>query len=163
LIYVFLFLLIELSFVTYQDLRWKKIYNIWPLINLVFAISCYLFFPDLYHWSWEVLFFPFSVFIIGFILFLTGVVGAGDSKFIISLLCLIPVEFHLPYIENLFLSTILVGGIFFTSKIIQNWTQIFLYLQLRQVKNILNTVRSSFSFAPVILLAWIFLGLKQWI
>lgn len=86
--------------------------------------------------------------------------GAGDSKYLATLFLLIPVEYHLLFLEKLILSTIVTGMIFLILKIIRSRKILGTYLIAGHWSGIKHLIKSRFSFAPVILLAWIFLGLE---
>ncbi len=88
--------------------------------------------------------------------------GAGDSKFLASLFLIIPPEFHLPFFEKLVVSTILVGTILFSYKVYKNSFELKAYFISRYWEGIRKTLKSRFSYAPVIFLAWVILGFKIW-
>ena len=159
---VFGLVLAELLAVAWIDLQTKKISNYWPLINLVVAVLLYIFMRDVYVLDWEVLIFPIGFIIIGFFLFLAHVMGAGDSKYIASLFLLVPTEYHFIFFEKLLSVTIVVGAVFLCFKIVRNFHQFRAYFLSRYWGGIKDLIKSRFSYAPVILIAWILLGVGQW-
>ena len=161
-IFIFVLILIQLIFVASIDIKTHKISNYWSLVNVVLAVIFYLILKDIYVWSWEVLLFPVGFIVFGFIFFLMGIMGAGDSKYISSLFLTLPLEMHLEFFEKLLLSTVLVGAITLLVKVIPNFSKLKTYLLTRYWKGIKEIIRSRISYAPVILLAWIVLGVGQW-
>lgn len=159
---VFAVVLAELLAVSWIDLKIKKISNYWPLVNIVVATSLYIFMRDVYVLDWEVLIFPLGFIVIGFFLFLAHIMGAGDSKYLASLFLLVPTEYHFIFFEKLLTVTIVVGAVFFSFKILRNFSQFKAYFLGRYWEGIRSLIKSRFSYAPVILIAWILLGVDQW-
>lgn len=157
-----LYLLIagELILVSYLDLKTKKISNYWVLVNFCIAVISYLL--GIYQFEWSIFLYPLTVFIVGFALFLVQVMGAGDSKYLASLFLLLPYHYHQSYLENVLLSTILVGAILIITKLISRFSQIKGYALSFHFKGVLKEIRSHFSYAPVLLLAWLLLGRSIW-
>lgn len=160
--YVFYAIAFQLLFVAWFDLRKKTISNYWPLINLTLAFILYLAFPDVYLFSWELLLFPVGFILIGFVLFLMGIMGAGDSKYLASLFLIIPYQYHFAFFEKLLLTTIMVGGLLLSLKVLRNFSTLKAYLWSHHWSGLKETIRSRFSYAPVIFLAWIVLGALEW-
>lgn len=159
---VFCLVLIELSVVAWIDLKTKKISNKWILVNLVASILLHIVASSLYPLSWEILVFPVGFIVIGFFLYLLHVMGAGDSKFLASLFLIIPLEFHLIFFEYLVYSSIVIGVLLFLKHIIKNGAHLKAYLISQYWAGLKQTLKSSFSYAPVILVAWIILGFNIW-
>ncbi|MCM2349521.1 MAG: prepilin peptidase [Bacteriovoracaceae bacterium] len=160
--YVFSLVLIELLIVAWIDFKTHKISNKWPLLNTALAVVFYLTFRDLYQFNWEIFIFPVGFIIIGFFLYLVKIMGAGDSKYLASLFLIIPLEFHLPYFEKLVLSTIITGAFLLTYRILKNGGKLKAYLINHYWEGVKVTLQSRFSYAPVIFLAWLILGLNIW-
>jgi len=160
--WIFSIILIELAFVGWIDLKTKKISNYWIVFNLVLSTSLRFYFTEDYLWSWEILAYPLGWLIIGLVLFQLRIMGAGDSKFLASLFLLIPLDFHWPMLEKLLLSTLIVGSILLLTKILSDFAQFKAQLLTGYWKGLLKTVKSNFSYAPVILLAWLLLGAELW-
>jgi prepilin peptidase CpaA len=149
--------------VAWRDLRIKKISNAWALINfLLVAPSLYIFNSDVYPWSWSVLIYPVSWIIGGFILFNLRIMGAGDSKYLASLFAITPPGMHEKMLLILIYSTLMVGFVLLGKKIAQDFRKIRAYAITAYWKGLRDSIRSQFSYAPVILLAWLILGLKIW-
>lgn len=153
-------LLAELTVVAWIDLQTKKISNLWSLGNIIGGILLLALLPQNHPFSWELFFFPVGFVLVGFCLFLAGIMGAGDSKFLSTFFLMIPVGFHFPFFENLLISTILVGAILLASRVLKDFPKFRAYLISRHFRGIRELVRSRFSYAPVILLAWILTGLS---
>lgn len=159
---VFGLILAELISVSWIDLKTQKISNKWLLVNILFAIILYLGFRDTYQFHWEIFIVPLGFIVVGFLLFIVNVMGAGDSKYLASLFLLIPSELHFPFFEKILLTTIFVGGIFLIYKIVKNFPQFRAYLVSRYWSGIRSIIKSRISYAPVILLAWMLLGVDLW-
>jgi prepilin peptidase CpaA len=160
--YLFYAISSQLMLVAWFDLKKKTISNYWPLFNTLVAIIAYLAFPQTYEFNWEILFFPLGFIVIGFLLFLMGIMGAGDSKYLASLFLVIPVQYHLPFFEKLLIATILIGGFLLSFKVVMNFSKLKAYMWAQYWNGLKETIRSKFSYAPVILLAWILLGVQEW-
>lgn len=154
-------ILIELIIISIIDIKTKKISNFWPLSNIIFGLIFYLFF-DLYDWSWPVLIYPVVWLGVGFVLFLIGIMGAGDSKLLSSLFLLIPLDFHHLMLEQVIISTLVVGFVNLIMKMVRDFRTIKAYAFSAYWKGFLEKIKSRFSFAPVVLIAWILLGVRLW-
>lgn len=159
---VFLLILCELLIVAWVDFKTCKISNKWILLNSLLALGFYLFLPEIYRFSWEIFVFPIGFIVGGFFLYLANIMGAGDSKFLASLFLMTPLEFHFSYFEKLAVSTIITGGILLLYRISINSGKLRAYLVNRYWEGIKATIKSRFSYAPVILLAWMLLGRTLW-
>ena len=155
-------ILIQLLVVSWIDIKSKKISNLWLLINLLLAVACYLLIPEIYPWQWAALLFPLGWLVGGFILFTIGIMGAGDSKYISSLFLLTPVEYQSQLMEKIIYTTIVVGLVVLTFKLIKDFQRIKAYAFSTYWKGLMESIRSRFSYAPVVLLAWILLGVEFW-
>jgi prepilin peptidase CpaA len=100
--------------------------------------------------------------VIGFILFLFGVMGAGDSKFLASLFLIIPLEYHFPFFEKLILVTTVTGSSLLIFKAVKNRREMGFFILTKYWEGLKQLVRSRFSYAPVIVVAWILLGFHIW-
>lgn len=162
LAFVFSLILLELLAVGWIDLKTKKISNKWIFVNLLASLILHVFVSSLYPLSWEVLIFPVGFIAIGFFLFLVNVMGAGDSKFLASLFLIIPLEYQIMFFEKLVVSTVLTGSVLLIYKIITNIDKIKAYLLSRYWIGIKEVIKSRFSYAPVVTVAWILLGFNLW-
>ncbi len=159
---VFVLILCELLTVAWIDFKTEKISNKWILVNTIAAVLLHAFARTLYPLSWEVLIFPVGFIVVGFFLYLLNVMGAGDSKFLASLFLIIPLEFHMPFFEKLIICSIAVGAILFIYRIYKNGSELKSYFMAHYWEGIRKTLKSRFSYAPVIFLAWIILGFNIW-
>jgi len=160
--WIYVMTLVELSVVSWLDIKVKKISNLWPIINLLLSIGLRFIYPDLYPWECASLLFPAGWIVVGFLLFLVGIMGAGDSKFLASLFLLIPLEQHSAMFEKVLYTTLVVGLMMLIFKIAKDFKKIKAYAFSTYWVGLRESIRSSFSFAPVILLAWILLGVEFW-
>lgn len=161
--FVFGFLACELLIVALLDLKNGKISNLWPLLNIGLFMIFLVVWPAQYQWDWTRLIFPVGFIVIGFILFLMDIMGAGDSKFLASLFLLIPAEYHFSYAEKLLLVTIIVGSLLLIRTIFINRKKINAYFLSHHWRAIAALVRSRFSYAPVMFLAWMLFGGEMWL
>lgn len=159
---VFGCLLTELLVVSWIDLKRQKIFNIWPLINIFLAIVFHLVYREFFPLSWEVIIFPLGFFVFGFLLFLLNIMGAGDSKYLASLFLVTPTKLHFPFFEKILLVTTFVGLILLGLKVLKNFQSLKAHIISRHWQGIRDTIKSRFSYAPVILIAWILLGIEIW-
>jgi prepilin peptidase CpaA len=159
---IFALILCELLIVGWIDFKTEKISNRWILVNFIGSIFLHTFVQNLYPLSWEVLIFPLGLIAIGFFLFLINVMGAGDSKYLASLFLIIPLEYQMLFFEKLVVSTIITGSILLLFKVFTQREKIRAYVLSRYWIGIKDAIKSRFSYAPVVTVAWILLGLKLW-
>lgn len=159
-LYLYLFLLSELVLVSFIDVRTKKISNLWSLLHIVIFAGMCLYageFPELAHFI-----FPLGMVVAGFILFVFHIMGAGDSKYLASIFLLTPTQLHMPFMEKLLMVTIFVGSILLLMRFVKSAAKIKAYLRTFYFKALRAEIHSRFSYAPVILVAWILFGTALW-
>ena len=159
---IFLLIGLELLIVSWWDLKQKRISNWWPIINMFIGVGLYLLLPLEYVFSWEIFIFPVGFILIGFVFFLLKIMGAGDSKFLASLFLLVPVEFHLMLLEKLVHATVAVGAILLIGNMLRDPAKLRAFLLSGYWQGLRNIIKSHFSYAPVIGLAWILFGARLW-
>ncbi len=153
-------LLVELIFVSIIDIRTKKISNLWSVFHVTLFIVLQVYsgeWPELTHFI-----FPVGMILVGFILFLFHIMGAGDSKYLASIFLLAPTPLHMPFMEKLLTVTIFVGTILLTMKFVKSAAKIKAYLMTFYFKALKAEINSRFSYAPVILVSWILFGMTLW-
>ncbi len=155
---VYGFLLIELIFVAYIDFKYKRISNTWSLINLVMYFVLLFLFPKFYSFELHVLFFPLAWFAVGLFLFALKIMGAGDSKFLMAFFLLIPLHMQESVFFSLTYVTIFVGILLFFTNTLNNIGRLFNAIRFSNIYDIKSVYGKRFSFAPVILLAWMLFG-----
>ena len=155
---VYIFLVFQLFFVAYGDFKDKKISNVWPVINIVFFIISAFIFPNHYNFSLSTFLFPITFFVVGFILFILKIMGAGDSKYLLSFYLLIPVALHEDAFVFLAYSTVVVGLSLLFSNIFKNLDIIVVAIKSRNLILIKSIFGKKFSYAPVILVSWLWFG-----
>jgi len=161
-VFVYCLILFELFTVAWIDFRTEKISNKWILVNLIGSVILHLTLGSYYLLSWEIIIFPLGFILFGFLLFLINVMGAGDSKFLASLFLLIPLALHTLFFEKLVLATLVTGLILFLYRIAKNGSKLKAFLHSHHWQGVKETLQSRFSYAPVILLAWLVLGAELW-
>jgi prepilin peptidase CpaA len=154
--------LVELLIVSVVDLKKKKISNIWFLVNIILAVIFHLTMKETFPFSAEMFIFPVGWILGGFVLFLLNIMGAGDSKYLASLFLMVPVEYHMVLFGKILSSTIIVGIILVTMKLIKDFKKLKAYSLANYWVGVRETIKSRFSYAPVILLAWILFGANIW-
>lgn len=157
---LFYLIAFELLNVSLIDLKSKKIANYWTLVNILIAIAFYVF--GGFAFEWRIFIFPVATIVLGFFLFLAKIMGAGDSKYLASLFIMLPFHYQQIYLENVLLSTILVGGVLFIAKLVLKYKRIKGYALSWHFKGVIEEIRSRFSYAPVLFLAWLLLGKELW-
>lgn len=160
--WVYVLVLAELFLVAWIDIRKARISNYWFVINLLLALGFYIVPGQEYLWSWDVLLFPVGFIVVGFLLFLVNIMGAGDSKYLASLFLLVPLKYHYDLFERILLTTILLGLISLIMNLIKEKKKVQAFAVNRYWKGAFEAMKSRFSYAPVILIAWVSLGIFLW-
>jgi prepilin peptidase CpaA len=157
---LFFYLMVQLFVVSYTDLKIKKIPNIWPLSNLFVFFILFFLFPGLFELSWRTLFYPTVFFFVGLFFFSIKIVGAGDSKYLVSLFLLVPLNFQEVALASLVEITFITGVVSFFINTIKNFKKIFRAFKEKKINLIKECYGKKFPFAPVILGSWIIFGWK---
>jgi prepilin peptidase CpaA len=160
---IFLIILLQLVIVSWRDIRDGKIRNYWALVNLVLGVIFYVAFSDLYDLGWQVLIAPVLTLVGGFVLFNLNIMGAGDSKYLASLFLVLPVDTHLEFFQRLVVFTLAVGALLLGKKLVSEFRELRGHLMTLHWGGLVAAIRSRFSYAPVMLLAWIALGFSRWV
>ncbi len=160
---VYIFLLIELSFVAYLDLKYKIIKNYWSFINLTIALILFIAFPHVYPFSLATFQFSIAFFIVGFLLYLLNIMGGGDSKFLATFFLLIPLENQEDVFYYLLVITVIIGLSVFTKNIVINFEKIINGLKMKNRQMVKECFGTKFPYAPVVWLTWIWMGIKTYI
>ena len=155
---IYLFILIELSFVAWGDYKTRKISNYWSILNIICFPLLVLLLPSIYILSANVFIYSALFLLIGFILFLLKVMGGGDGKFLATFILLVPISLQSQMLNLLLISTILVASIFLIKNLTLNFREIIRSLKEYDFITVKSFFGSKFAFAPVILMAWILLG-----
>lgn len=88
--------------------------------------------------------------------------GAGDSKYLASVFAVVPPDLQMVMFSQLVNATILVGLFLISLKLAKDFQKIKAYALTTYWQGLKEILRSRFSYAPVILIAWLFVGLKLW-
>ena len=75
---IYIFILIELCIVAYLDLKYRKIRNVWILVNVVISIGLFISFPKFYILKIESFQFSIAFIFVGFLLFMMKIMGGGE-------------------------------------------------------------------------------------
>lgn len=157
-ILIYLYLLCQLVSVSIIDIKINKIPNYFPLANVITYVAFLLLLPSKYYVDFNSLFASVAFIVVGFVLFLLKIMGAGDSKYLFSLFLLIPNYWHDHAVNNLLVSTMLIGSFSLATTVIKNAQTIRNYAMSGHFKGIKELIGSKFPFSPVILLSWLWFG-----
>ncbi len=155
---IFFFILLELLVVSYSDMMYKKIKNIWSILNIIVYFIFLIIMPDNYFFSFSHIFYPLVFLFVGFLLFIVKIMGGGDAKFLATLFLLVPTYLQDKFLLLLLYSTIFVGVTMFMYNCYSNMQTLKLAWATRDIRLIKGVFGSRFTYAPVILIAWIWLG-----
>lgn len=155
---VYWLLVLELACVAWGDVRTQKIPNWWSLLNIGWFAGFLFIWPETYPLAWTTFLYSTVFLVVGFVLFLLKIMGGGDSKFLFSFFLLVPVTLQWRALLLLLLSTILIGGFLLVTNLSKNHEKIVASIKTGYIKGIKECFGTKFSFAPVILLAWLWLG-----
>jgi prepilin peptidase CpaA len=156
--YIYSLVFVELAFVAWIDFKTSIISNYWFLVNILAFVLFSIFLPDVYVFSIKNFFLPLAFIFVGYMLFTLNIMGAGDSKYLFSLFILIPYESQDYMLYTLIYSTVVVGGMSFFINIYQNSKKLKLAFENKNVELIKGIFGKKFTYAPVILLSWIWFG-----
>ena len=155
---IYLFILIELIFVSYGDIKTSKIPNMWSIMNIfVYPILLFIV-PSAYFFEIGTFIYSFAFLFIGFILFLLKIMGAGDVKYLFSFFLLIPKSLQSETFSALLYSTVLIGLFVFITNFIKYSETIINSLKIKDFRTVKECFGTKFSYAPVILIAWLWIG-----
>jgi prepilin peptidase CpaA len=155
---IYLFVLIELAFVSYGDIRTNKIPNMWSIINIIAFLILLFVAPDFYVFTLATFTYSIAFLAVGFALFLFKIMGGGDTKYLFSLFLLIPISLQGKVFYYLLISTIIIGGFLLIQNTLKNFKPLWRAIldgNTRAVKSFFGT---KFSYAPVILVTWLWIG-----
>lgn len=155
---LYIFTLIEIVIVGYLDFKYKKILNIWTLVNIgVYFLSLFVF-KDYFSFNISTFMWPLGFLVVGFLLFVLRIMGGGDSKFLFSFFLIIPEYFHEVFFLNLIYATIVVGVLMIIFNTTKNFDKLKLAYQYKNLRYIRDVYGTKFTYAPIIALSWILFG-----
>jgi len=158
---IFGIITVELMIIAWIDIKTKRISNIWSLANLMMFFFFLVLLPQAYPLHISHFFYPLGFLVIGFILFNLKIMGAGDSKLLSSLFLITPYKFHHLLFENILYATMITGTIFFMIAVVKNWKDFKAFTLSTYWRGVAQIIKSKFSYAPVIAIAWMLLGVKR--
>lgn len=159
LIYIFIFL--ELLAVAYFDIKRKKIYNVWALINLLTFSLMLVSHPHFYALRIETFIFSLVFLGVGLALFAFKIMGPGDTKFLFSFFLLIPITLQEDYFFCLAFVTIVVGLSMLLTNLIENRAKLFHFFKTGDFFPLKQTLGKKFPFAPLIFISWVWFGWRN--
>lgn len=158
---LFLFMMVELAIVSFVDLKTRKVSNLWSLFHLgVFSLLT-IFNIINSSFDWNDLLIPLAFLLGGYLLFYFNIMGAGDVKFISTLLLLLKESQQLDFLFYLATITAFIGGTLFLLNLFKNREKVFVFLGIKDKKIIENVFGKKFPYIPLVLIAWIGLGCTE--
>jgi len=158
---LYLFLLVELAAVAWLDLKYRKISNVWVILNIVLFIFAYFILKGRFVFQLQQMYYPFIFFIVGFAFYTLKIMGGGDSKFLVSIYLLTPLGFHEDFLFCLLYVTIIVGMSQFSYNTYVGRNHLSAFWRSRDVTYLKKCYGKKFPFAPIILLSWIIFGMNN--
>ena len=156
---LYLFLLLELTAVSYLDLKYNKISNYWSVINLVIFIILFFIYPDFFILQLSTFYFPVGILLAGFLLFGLNIMGAGDAKYLFTFYLLVPCVYHEALFYELVKMTVVVSLCLLVWKVLKSFSRVIMSVRSREFKPLAGIIfGKKFAYAPVLFLAWIFFG-----
>jgi prepilin peptidase CpaA len=156
---IYVFVLINLLVVGYFDFKTRKIKNVWSILNLFFGALFLMLSRENYLLDLTHFYYPLAFFLATFFFFWLKIMGAGDSKYLTTFFFLIPTKLHENFLFFLVLTTCVIGLIFLFRNIIKRRKMIFQELMTGKLKTVYFKLGSKIPYAPVALLAWLWLGI----
>lgn len=157
---LYLVLSIELLIVSYLDLRTKKISNWWSLLNIINCFYFYTFYPTTFKFSWQIFLIFAGLLGVGFILFSLRIMGGGDAKFLSTFFLQIPYHLHHLTLYYLLVSTVVAAAGLLIFKMMKQKELVYTMWKTRDISFMKSFLGTKFSYAPVILLSWVLLGIS---
>lgn len=155
---VYLYVLVNLIFVSYGDIKTQKIPNMWSVLNIIVFVILLIIYPEHYKISFDTFFFSIVFLIVGFVLFLLKIMGGGDSKFLFTFFLVVPLSAHFVTLYALIISTVMIGSFMFITNMVKNFEKIKESIMIKDHKSLKECFGTKFSYAPVILISWLFVG-----
>ena len=155
---LYLFVLLELSLVSYLDVKYRKIKNAWSLLNIGVAALLFIFFPDLYPFKLEMFYFTLVFVFVGFALFILKIMGGGDSKFLATIFLVMPLEAQDKVFLYLLLATITIGFVSLSNNIYIQREKLRESVRNKDIQGVKSCFGTKFPYAPVILFTWVLMG-----
>ena len=149
---------IQIFMVAINDVKHRKISNQWMILNIVFFIILLFIAPEHYQLSSETFFYSFTFLIVGFVGYFLRIMGPGDSKYLFSLFLVTPLLWHNSFFSVLLYSTCIIGGFSILTQIVQNHEKIVTYAKSGYAQGFRECLGAKFPYAPVILMAWVWMG-----
>jgi prepilin peptidase CpaA len=153
--------MVQLIVVSYGDVKDQKIPNFWTYLNIASFIILIFSYPEIYEFKFQTFFYSLVFLFVGFLLFLLKIMGGGDSKYLAAFYLLIPLNLQENAILKLLISTVIIGAFFLITNFAKSFDKIVQHLKNNEAHMLKNYFGTKFSFAPVILLSWIWLGIEK--
>ncbi len=161
---LYIIILVQILLVAIIDLRTRKIWHFWHFFNIALFIAVHSLRPEYYSLDWMHWRYPLGMFVVGFLLFWikiggTRVMGGGDGKYLTGIFLVTPTAYQPGYFESLLWVSILVASILLLLKLVKNLKVVVQSLWIKQF-NFKQFFGSRFPFAPLMVIAWIWFGLR---
>lgn len=155
---IYTFLCVQIFIVALYDIKYKKISNQWSILNISLFVAFLFLFPESYQLSMDTVFYSLTFLALGFVCYMLRLLGGGDSKYLFSLFLLTPYVWQDRLFYFLLISTMVIGGFSLLTSFVQNFEKIMVYAKSGYAKGIGECLGNKFPYAPVILMAWLWLG-----
>lgn len=84
--------------------------------------------------------------------------AGGDGKYLASLFLIMPSQWHWPFLYYLGAVTVVMASILLLMRVFKNFKNVISWI--RDKKGFEGILGSRFAFAPIILMAWIWMGIN---
>jgi prepilin peptidase CpaA len=155
---VYSIILLELFPIVFFDIKYRKISNYWSLLNFVLFFILLFVFKEKYTVSLLMFKLPGIFLLAGLILYKLKMVGAGDVKYIFSLLFLVPLSYQGEYLTLLGFTSVAYAIVNIFIKYLREFDTFFFYLKTVNIKGMMKLTGKKVPFAPAMLMAWIWFG-----
>jgi len=158
---IFFIFVVQLLIITFIDIKTAKIYNVWPIFNIIFFIIIQFLDQKIIFLSIDKILFVVCFLAVGLILYLLKIMGGGDSKYLSSLFLITPNLWHEDLLIKLVSATIIVGSFSMLTNITRNKQQLINSILIQDYKSTFLALGGKFPFSTVILISWCWLGVEK--
>lgn len=162
-VWLYVLIFIELSYVCYFDIKYKKIKNNVVLFNIALYLILLMVEPNYFFFNLANFLYPLTFLFVGIILFALKVMGAGDVKFLFSFFLVVPLVMHDTVFLHLLITTICIGGFLLLTSLGKYSKEILFSMRSGQFHLLKNYFSSQFPYAPVIFISWCWLAVELYL
>lgn len=155
---IYIFLAIQIFMIAVNDVKYRKISNQWPVMNIILFMILLIVAPEHYQITAKTFIYSFTFLAVGLVGFFLRIMGPGDSKYLFSLFLVTPLVWHDSLFSVLLYSTAIIGGFSLLTQIVQNFDKMVAFAKSGYVAGFKECLGSKFPYAPVILMSWAWMG-----